>query len=408
MTLRAILRRRDATKSLRIAYFSPLNPRRSGISDYSEELLPELGQLAQLDVYVDDFWPTNSAIVDRFPILDDRSFDAERARDSYDLAVYQIGNSPLHASIFRTLERIPGITVLHDWILHHAIVEMTVAEGDPGAYVREMAYAHGRPGMDSARAALRDGTPFPYLDFAVNRRVLDASLGVIVHSEYVRSLVRAQSPETHVTVVQPHVSLQRRNVDVHRVRDELGIPPDTLLIGSFGLATVEKRLDVALRAFRSVRAAHPKSRYVIVGDASPSVNLAAMIRELDLADSVTVTGYVTRVDLLRYIAAVDVGVNLRWPTMGETSAVLLRLFAAGKPTIVSDVGAFSEFPDRVCLKIAVNAAEEITLTRHLLGLAADPDRRRVIGQDARSYVEEFHSPQATAAGYVQFIESILK
>ena len=36
-----------------LAYFSPLNPQPSGISDYSEELLPQLAEGADITLFVD-------------------------------------------------------------------------------------------------------------------------------------------------------------------------------------------------------------------------------------------------------------------------------------------------------------------------------------------------------------------
>ena len=46
---------------MRLAYFSPFSPQRSGIADYSEELLPHLAaQGAQCDLFVDGFEPTNA------------------------------------------------------------------------------------------------------------------------------------------------------------------------------------------------------------------------------------------------------------------------------------------------------------------------------------------------------------
>ena len=38
---------------MRVAYFSPLNPQRSGISDYSEELLPYLGRYLDITLFVE-------------------------------------------------------------------------------------------------------------------------------------------------------------------------------------------------------------------------------------------------------------------------------------------------------------------------------------------------------------------
>ena len=51
---------------MRIAYFSPLNPIRSGISDYSEDLLPHLADLVDVDLFVDGFQPSNQELAGRF------------------------------------------------------------------------------------------------------------------------------------------------------------------------------------------------------------------------------------------------------------------------------------------------------------------------------------------------------
>ena len=63
-----------------------------------------------------------------------------------------------------------------------------------------------------------------------------------------------------------------------------------------------------------------------------------------LADRVTVTGYVDDDALPEYLAAVDVCLNLRWPTGRETSAAWLRCLAAGKPTIITDLAHTADVP----------------------------------------------------------------
>ena len=73
------------------------------------------------------------------------------------------------------------------------------------------------------------------------------------------------------------------------------------------------------------------------------------------------------------MAACDVLVNLRYPTMGETSGSVIRALSLGRPLVVSDVGWFSELPDDVVLKVPVDEYEVATLEA-ALGLAAD--RRR--------------------------------
>ena len=57
--------------------------------------------------------------------------------------------------------------------------------------------------------------------------------------------------------------------------------------------------------------------------------------------------YVPEEELWSLLAACDAVVSLRFPTMGETSAAAVRAFSAGKPVVVSAVGAFTELPDSI-------------------------------------------------------------
>ena len=65
-------------------------------------------------------------------------------------------------------------------------------------------------------------------------------------------------------------------------------------------------------------------------------------------------GYVDETRLWQLMMAADVHVNLRSPTMGETSGTAIRALSLGKPLVVSDVGWFAELPDDVALKIPVD------------------------------------------------------
>ncbi len=74
------------------------------------------------------------------------------------------------------------------------------------------------------------------------------------------------------------------------------------------------------------------------------------------------------------LAATDICVSLRYPTMGETSGVGVRALEAGRPQVVSDVGWFSELPDEVALKVPVGDDEVEVLAGHLTRLAGDAER----------------------------------
>ena len=103
----------------------------------------------------------------------------------------------------------------------------------------------------------------------------------------------------------------------------------------------------------------------------------------------------------KLMAACDVLVNLRYPTMGETSGSVIRALSLGRPLIVSDVGWFSELPDDVVLKVPVDEYEVATLEA---ALTLAVERAQQLGDAARAYVAAEHSLPAVAEAYAAALE----
>lgn len=109
------------------------------------------------------------------------------------------------------------------------------------------------------------------------------------------------------------------------------------------------------------------------------------------------------------IAAADLAVNLRYPTLGETSGAVLRVLAAGRATIVSDIGWFAELPDDCVVKIPPGHPAEVDLLSGFIErLLEDADLRRRLGENARAYIAEHHSWERAAEEYVAFLERVLR
>src|SRR6478672_11118036 len=103
---------------MRIAFFSPLPPAKSGIADYSAALLNSLHRIAEVE-----------AFSERPP-----HFDPAR----YDVCVYQIGNNPYHIAPYQMALEHPGVVVLHEANLHHLITDLTIRRNDWEGYLREV------------------------------------------------------------------------------------------------------------------------------------------------------------------------------------------------------------------------------------------------------------------------------
>ena len=175
------------------------------------------------------------------------------------------------------------------------------------------------------------------------------------------------------------------------------------MIGSFGFLNANKRIPQLLEAFAALRARHPRARLVLVGPEAPGLELERRVSSLGLDDAVERHGYVDEAQFWSLLAACDVAVSLRWPTMGETSAGAIRVLSVAKPLIVSDVDAFRELPDDVVLKVAPDEREVETLTAALLALV-DPARRERLSEAARAYAAREHELGHVADLYVAALE----
>ncbi|HEX5708105.1 MAG TPA: hypothetical protein VFX96_12460, partial [Pyrinomonadaceae bacterium] len=198
---------------MRLAYFSPLNPQPSGISDYSEELLPHLADAgAAVDLFVDGFAPSNRAALARFRVFDYAADPSVLARlDDYDAALYHLGNDHrYHAGIFDAMRARPGIAVFHDFALQDFFLGLARTRGDLDIYLDEVEAEHGATERAAAEEALRrGGIPAHFsrpLLYPLNRRLARAAEGIIVHSAWARARIEEIAPATPVAHVNHHIT----------------------------------------------------------------------------------------------------------------------------------------------------------------------------------------------------------
>jgi len=174
------------------------------------------------------------------------------------------------------------------------------------------------------------------------------------------------------------------------------------LIGCFGYLNVNKRVPQVLEAFSLLLRRRPNAKLLLVGAAGERFDLERRLERLGLGGSAIVReDYVAEDRLWSLMAACDVLVNLRSPTMGETSGTVIRGLGLGKAMLVSDVGWFSELPDGVALRIPVDEYEVPTIAGALEladGHAAE------LGAAAVDYVRREHDLGRTADGYVAALE----
>lgn len=396
-------------RRLRVAYASPLPPAGTGIADYSAELLPYLAEHLDVTVFTEEPASAPAELAGRFPLARYREAPAALASGRVDVAFWQLGNDArYHGEIYRLLLEHPGVLMLHEFLLHHLVRELTVVRGDAAGFLAAMRYCCGGAGERAARRFLDGGGPADPWAFPLFERAVDRSLAVVVHNRATRDRVLASRPLADVTVVPHHFDatlLPAGAGDPAAARAALGLPADAFLVGTFGHVTPAKRMEATLAAFARLRRELPTARLLVVGEVSPHYDFDPLLAGTD-GDGVTLCGRVGFDDLLRYMVAVDVAVNLRWPSGGETSGTLMRLLGLGKAVVVTNAGSFAELPDGCCARVDVDWTEAETLLGTLRLLAAEPGLRRAMGEQARRHLAKVHAPSRVAAAIAACLERV--
>ena len=369
---------------MRVAFFSPLPPARSGIADYSEALIESLKPLVDLEVFASP----------------NQAYDPSR----FDIALYQVGNNGYHDFVYETALRHPGVVVMHESNLHHLIADLTIKRGDWDAYVRECEWNGGEAARLFAERVRRLEIGPDYEGLPMTRRILESARGVVVHSRFLRDEISAAGFSDPVAVV-PHGAWIPEG-DRNGYRQRLGLDETAPLVGIFGFLKPYKRIAESLRAFRRLVRLAPSARMILVGEQHPDFPIEPMIRSMGLSANVRILGFTPIDEFVGYLSACDIVLNLRYPTVGESSGTLLRSLGLGKAVMVSDIGSFSEFPADVCLKVPVGTGEEDLIFEYLNLLVSRPEIKRELGARAREYVSRECNWAAVARRYARFLDAV--
>ena len=256
-------------------------PSKSGIADYSAALISELNRLVDLTVF------------------DQPSPDYDPSR--FDIDVYQIGNNPFHTFVYDAALRRPGVVVMHEANLHHLIADHTISRGNWDAYMAEVVLNGTARDIEfSQRVRALEVGP-DYEGIKMTRRILGASRGVIVHSQFMVDEMRTDGFAGPVARI-PH-GCWLPDADRLEWRTRLGLSPTTPLIGTFGFIKPYKRIAESLRAMRRLVRVAPEARMILVGEPHPDFPVHHLIRSLDLEDHVRVLGFTPIEHFTGYMSA---------------------------------------------------------------------------------------------------------
>ena len=391
----------------KMAFVSPLPKEKTGIADYSAQLLPDLAVFYEITLItnqesIDDHWLNAN-----FSIKNNKWFI--KHANSFEIIVYQFGNSHYHYFMLELLNLYPGVIVLHDFFLSGLYQWADVMhEKEQYTFYRSIYYSHGFPALiewiNKDRHSIIEKYP-------CNLFVLKRALGIIVLSQHTIDLAYQWYGSNMISkfslVNAPHLPKEISPLSRKKIRKQLGYGKNDLLICTFGFIGETKQCHRTILACADLILSKVNFYLIFVGgkvDEKYNQFLESLIKKNALEKKVKFIGFVTSETFNDYLTIADIAVQLRTKSRGETSACILNCLSYGIPTIVNNHGSIQEISDNVVVKLK-NEFTDWELTEKIFNLYKKNTLRKDISQKSLKYIEEKHHPVRTSRQYYQAIEN---
>jgi glycosyltransferase involved in cell wall biosynthesis len=221
----------------------------------------------------------------------------------------------------------------------------------------------------------------------MSHAVVNRSRKVIVHHRWIKNQF---SNKDHIQVIPmfAKIDYQPTAAEIENFKSKFRIRANYFLISCLGFTNTNKLPKLQIEVTERLLAQGYPVHLLFAGETAPEVkHLEAQVEAGTNNDHITFTGYLNEKDYFTAIFASDVIINLRNPSMGEASLTLTQALAAGKPTIVSDLDQYKEFPDRVCWKLSHDENQAELLHEYLTVLLSNRNVREAISENSSAYVK---------------------
>ncbi len=381
-------------------WFSPLPPARTGIADYTAQIVPYLAKAIDVVLWSgQEHWNRDIeryASVRRFDPRTLRWQDIASASDVVNVPVYHLGNNgPLHRAIWEVSRDVPGVVVLHDTRLHDFFAYIfRDAYRDRGSYLSAMARYYGSEGRTAAERFWQGGFSAEHMaeHFPLVSLALENSLAAVVHSPEGLDLLAKENygPASNLSLPYAATPLEP---------ERRPGPPFRIVVSGYG--GPNRRLDSFLRALAAFDR-RDLFRVDIYGTVWDPPSIKTLIRDCGLSGICSLRGVVPLRQLEEGLRGAHLAVNLRFPTMGEASMSQLRLWDHGIPSLATPAGWYAHVPKDTVLYVRPEH-EQTDIQRRLASVLDEPERVRAVGDNGRRALLAMHAPEKYVSLLLEFI-----
>ena len=186
---------------------------------------------------------------------------------------------------------------------------------------------------------------------------------------------------------------------------DLGIGESDKVVGILAALRPEKDHENFLRAARLVVDRVPTAKFLVVGDGPMRLEIERLVRELDLADCVMLTG--SRSDVPDLLRAIDVFVLSSY-TVECFPMALLEAMAAGRPAVCTAVGGVPEMIEEPTTGYLVPPRDPDALADRLVRILSDSELAHQMGQAARARLETKFSLRASVSATEHALDALVR
>jgi glycosyltransferase involved in cell wall biosynthesis len=325
-----------------------------------------------------DYAATSSALISASVDVRLIALDNYTSPIRFEHVLYHMGGGRDSVATVRAATKRPGPVILHEHVLSQFFVENhDLLDADTNRVVRDAfsaALGHEFRSLADLADLMERERQLHYLDLGLERMIVNRATTIFTHSRSALATLAKRYPRARVQLLEFPVRQLSRS-QRYDVRARLGIPAAATVFGSFGFVGSHKRLPQLMHAWARLGVPADAGQLLVVGAGAKRLRpLAGM--------STTVLDYVTSGrEFRRLLSAVDVGVQLRDPSLGETSAVIAQLLASDVPVITSTESVLPAWASDELVRIVRPGPDEVD---ELAKVMAEYLTRRPVGRGRRS------------------------
>jgi glycosyltransferase involved in cell wall biosynthesis len=391
----------------KIHWFCPVPPAKTAIAHYSMGVLRAMQKTADVTVWVSqEEW---SSEVEEIATV--RMFHPEMLTHdemAADATFYHIGNNiEFHKAIWEASQQFPGTTILHDInVMGFFEGYYLVGARSPEPFARILKQYYGAEGVTALRAYTRGEIDSQELvrRFPLTEHAYRGATGVIAHTPAAEAAVREQSRVPVLLTPLPYADIGQAD-DYVPHRDVPPGEPYRLVV--FGHISYNRRVEAILKALAALGERAARFRLDIYGAVVEEQNLRDRIAALGLRERVTLHGFVSDAKLNQALADAHLALNLRYPTMGESSYSQLQLWDHALPALVTKTGYYATLPQETVAFVHPET-EDADIQKHLLTFLENPAQFAEMGRRGHEHLLVQHRPEQYADAILSFVLSGVK